>query len=80
MFSGQFIERKNPIFFVNLFQKLSEIGIVSSAIMIGDGPLLEKTISYVKENDLNIKTPGFIQQDQLPEILSAIIYFYFSIF
>ena len=68
MFSGQFIERKNPIFFVNLFQKLNEIGIVSSAIMIGDGPLLEKTISYVKENDLNIKTPGFIQQDQLPEI------------
>ena len=66
MFSGQFIQRKNPLFFLELFKILSEDNKNLKALMLGDGIMKNDLINYINKYSLNVHLPGYVQQDDLP--------------
>ena len=67
MFSGQLINRKNPLFFLEIFKKAKQRNLKLSGLIIGDGKLKNKILSDIKENNLQIEYCGFIQQRFLPK-------------
>lgn len=67
MFSGQFIDRKMPLFFAEVACKVCEKRKRCKVLLLGSGPLVDKTISLLEEGRVEVEYPGFIQQHQLPE-------------
>jgi len=68
LFCGQFIEGKNPIFFCKLAIRLKEKIPNINLLLIGDGPLKEKCISELKNNDVSFTDAGFVQHTSLPKL------------
>ena len=70
MFSGQFIDRKMPLFFVEVVRLVNESH-PCKVILIGSGELKDEIISRLNELQIEFDYPGFIQQDQLPSTYSS---------
>lgn len=66
MFSGQFIERKMPSFFCEVARLLKERRGTLRVLLIGDGPLRERTLNTLRDSGIDFDYPGFLSQDDLP--------------
>jgi glycosyltransferase involved in cell wall biosynthesis len=66
MFSGQFIERKMPFFFVEVAVKVKLKFDALKVLIIGSGPLENSFISKLKEEEIEFDYFGFIQPDDIP--------------
>lgn len=66
MFSGQFIERKMPFFFIKVaslvMKKIPNLKI----LILGDGHLKNDMMEQLKLNKIDYDYPGFITQEELP--------------
>jgi glycosyltransferase involved in cell wall biosynthesis len=70
MYSGQFILRKMPFFFIDVCLALNKIIKNFRVLLIGDGPLKLEILSKLNEYKINFEYPGFIQQTELPNFYS----------
>jgi len=70
IFSGQFIERKMPFFFIDVIKLANEL-ITIKVILIGSGKLKEKMLNRLSELNIEYSYPGFIQQEHLPFIYGS---------
>ena len=68
MFCGRFSEGKNPCFAIEVAERLSSLlGREVSLLMLGSGPLVERTQGRAKKaQTLSVKFPGFARQEDLP--------------
>lgn len=66
LFSGQFIERKCPLFVADVAKRVAEHRPVR-LLLLGDGPLREKTLQRLREDRVEFEWPGFVQQEKLPD-------------
>lgn len=67
MFSGQLIDRKMPLFFINVAKKIKKKLGKCSVLIIGSGDLKDTVINMLKINNIDYSYPGFIQQEDLPK-------------
>ena len=67
MFSGKLIQRKNPLFFLEIFKQAKQRNLNISGLIIGDGKLKNKILKEIKNNNLPVEYCGFIQQEFLPK-------------
>lgn len=67
MFSGQFIERKNPEFFVDVALALKDKIPNLKVLLVGSGPLSERICSLMKDGGIEYKYPGFISPHKIKE-------------
>jgi glycosyltransferase involved in cell wall biosynthesis len=71
IFSGQFILRKMPLFFVEVAAKLTiKLGSCRTLVM-GDGPQRELFIKGFQDNGVDFYYPGFIPQKNLPAFYAS---------
>jgi glycosyltransferase involved in cell wall biosynthesis len=70
MFSGQFIERKLPFFFIEVARIVQERMGNCKVLLIGGGPLEKRMIEKLGEYKIDYDYPGFIDQQKLPEYYS----------
>lgn len=77
MYCGQFIDRKNPMFFAKLTIQLSEIFPNIRILLVGDGPLKTDCVFHLRRNNINFCDAGFIQPNEIVELykLSKIFIF-----
>lgn len=66
LFSGQFIERKMPGFFVEVARLLHANRPGLRLLLLGDGPLRESTLASLREAGIDFEAPGFLGQEELP--------------
>jgi len=71
LFAGQFVDRKQPLFFCKVSHALQlklkrEIRI----LLLGTGPLLKETTEYLDKNKMKYLYTGFVQENDLPEYYS----------
>jgi len=71
MFCGQFIERKQPIFFCEIAKIVSESKPGLKVLLLGSGPLKEDCLKYLIENDIDFTDAGFVQPDDLPNYVNS---------
>lgn len=71
MFSGRFINIKQPLFFVNLANRLKKIHPNLKVLIIGNGIQKDEIIKQLKKNEIDYCYPGFIQQEQLPKYYAS---------
>ena len=67
MFSGQMIDRKLPFFFVDIALKIAKEKPDLKVLILGNGPLKDKFLSELMQNNIDFDYPGFVQQDELPQ-------------
>lgn len=77
MFSGQFIDRKMPLFFAEVAKKIKLKRGECSVLILGNGPLKRQFIQSLEADDIKIAYPGFVSQEQLPQYYSAAKLFLF---
>jgi glycosyltransferase involved in cell wall biosynthesis len=77
MFSGQFIPRKMPSFFLEIVEKLSHKNPNLSILLLGDGPLKEFIINKLTQLNVKFYYPGFVQPEDLPVFYSQTRIFLF---
>jgi glycosyltransferase involved in cell wall biosynthesis len=67
MFSGQFVERKNPFFFIEVARllKLKKPGL--KVLLLGDGPLKATILQALRDSEIAFDYPGYARQEDLPE-------------
>ena len=70
IFSGQFIDRKLPFFFVKVCQILNANLSNFKVLIIGDGPLKTKLFHEMSKNKIRFNYPGFIKQSSLGQYYS----------
>lgn len=70
MFSGQFIDGKLPLFFIDVIIELYRIGRNVKVLIIGDGPLKEKMITKLDDQKIDYFYAGHIDQSDLPNYYS----------
>lgn len=70
LWSGQFIERKLPFFFVEVL-KLVNTKIPCKVILIGSGPLKAFVTKSLTEANIDYTFPGFLQQNELPIVYAS---------
>jgi len=66
MFSGQFIDRKLPFFFINVAILLKKHYGQCKVLILGSGPLENQIHEQLKLNNIEYNCPGFIHQEELP--------------
>lgn len=66
MFSGQLIERKMPLFFVEIAKLVKERRGLCKVLVLGSGPLKEAMLEKLKEYGILYEYPGFVQPHNLP--------------
>ena len=66
MFCGQFIDRKNPLFFTEVAICLNKLKPGIKVLLVGSGFLKGKCISLLKENNVSFYDTGFVQAEKLP--------------
>jgi len=71
MFSGQFIDRKLPHFFVDVIAEMKKQKPDVSALLLGDGVLRAGVIGRLKSLGIRFKSPGFLRPDELPLAYSS---------
>lgn len=78
IFSGQFIDIKQPIFFLNIVEEIS-FKKKLNILIIGDGPLKEEIITKLnKITNITYNYPGFVSQEELPYYYSMSRIFLFT--
>jgi glycosyltransferase involved in cell wall biosynthesis len=65
LFCGQFNERKNPLFFVELAKYINDLKPGIRVLLIGNGPLKEKTIEKLNEYQIKYDDVGFVQPSEI---------------
>ena len=68
MFSGQFIERKMPLFFAGVAKLVKEQLGHCRVLLLGDGPLKIEIISQLENQDIDYDYMGFVDQERLPSL------------
>ena len=73
LFCGRFIELKNPIFVLEIFKKLIELGFDIDLIMVGEGEELSKCKEFVIDNSLHnkVRFTGYLPQEGLIDVFLA---------
>ncbi len=66
LFSGQFIDRKNCIFFSKICQRVVKKKGSLRALLIGGGPLKNEFVRSLEEDGIAYSYPGFVQPAELP--------------
>lgn len=66
MFSGQFIDRKMPLFFAEVAKVIRERRGFCKVLLLGSGSLVKKTMLMLKDDGVDAEYPGFVQQRELP--------------
>ncbi|MDQ3073957.1 MAG: glycosyltransferase family 4 protein, partial [Bacteroidota bacterium] len=70
MFSGQLVDRKMPLFFVEVANKIKESTGQCKVLILGKGELQEEILSLLKKSEIEFEFPGFIQPELLPQYYS----------
>jgi len=71
MFSGQFIDRKMPFFFLEVAKKLKGSKRDLKVLLIGSGPLQNGVLRELNQNKINYDFLGFVQPDDLPKYYAS---------
>ena len=66
MFCGQFIERKQPMFFCEIAKLALESKPNLKILLLGSGPLKTGCLKYLNENNVDFTDAGFVQPTDLP--------------
>ncbi|MGQ7945098.1 glycosyltransferase family 4 protein [Flavobacterium sp. WC2509] len=66
MFSGQFIDRKMPLFFVEIARIVKEQYGKCSVLILGNGILEREIVQLLESYSIEYSYPGFISQEDLP--------------
>lgn len=78
MFSGNLIDNKNPIFFIDIIKNLS-IMMKLNILIIGDGPLKKDILNKLNSlENVTFDYPGFVAQEELPYYYSNSKLFLFT--
>lgn len=77
MFSGQFIERKMPLFFVEVAQRIKAKRGKCSVLILGSGELKEKFLLKLDEYGIDTHYAGYVSQDELPHYYASAKIFLF---
>ena len=67
MYSGQFIPRKMPFFFLDIVRELNKKRENLRILILGDGPLKKEILHNLDEIGVDYHYPGFVQPVDLPE-------------
>ena len=67
MFSGQFIPRKMPFFFIEVAEKLKKTRGTIKVLLLGSGLLKEAVIEKLQAYNIDYDYPGFIENNKLPK-------------
>jgi glycosyltransferase involved in cell wall biosynthesis len=78
MFSGQFIERKMPDFFVDVVCEIKKRISTLKVLLLGDGPFKNRIIKRLEESDINFTYAGHVSQNKLPIFYSQAKIFLFT--
>ncbi|MEM4260501.1 MAG: glycosyltransferase family 4 protein, partial [Candidatus Woesearchaeota archaeon] len=70
VFSGQFIERKMPFFFIDVCKELNLRINDFSVLLLGDGPLLKPSLELLEKHKVKYYSAGFVQPIKIPIIMS----------
>lgn len=71
IFSGQLIDRKQPLFFVEVIKEISKSIKNIKVIILGVGPLLEKTQRKLNEYNINYEFKGFVSPENVKDFYSS---------
>lgn len=71
MFSGQFIERKLPLFFVEVVKEIKRYKKNLNVLLIGSGSLRDRVIMELNQSKINNRYHGFVQQKDLPKYYAS---------
>jgi len=71
LFCHQFNERKNPLFFAELARMVNDLKPGIQVLLIGNGPLKEKTIVKLKEYLISYHDAGFVQPSDIIKFYQA---------
>jgi len=66
MFSGQFTDRKLPLFFAEVAKKVSEKIPDLKVLILGNGPLKNVFFELLNQYNINYHYAGFVTQEELP--------------
>jgi glycosyltransferase involved in cell wall biosynthesis len=66
MFSGQFTNRKQPLFFADIAIAVAKQIPNLNLLILGEGPLKEKFMTKLDEENINYTYPGYASQEELP--------------
>nr|WP_255534778.1 glycosyltransferase family 4 protein [Pedobacter sp. SYSU D00535] len=77
MFSGQFIERKMPFFFVEVAKEVKRRRGKCKVLLLGDGELRVQVLRELEASGIDYFYPGFIDQKSLPSWYSKAKIFLF---
>ncbi len=78
MFSGQFIERKIPLFFADVAIQVSKSIKDLKVLILGDGTLKDELLIKLSHNNINYHYGGFISQESLPKYYAMAKLFLFT--
>jgi glycosyltransferase involved in cell wall biosynthesis len=70
MFSGQFTERKLPLFFAEIVEKVLKHRPNIKVLILGNGPLKEELFLKLDSAGIDYFYAGFVQQEELPKYYS----------
>lgn len=70
LFAGQIIQRKMPIFFVEVAKKIKTHIPELKVLIIGDGVQRNQMLNQLEEAGVMFEFKGFLDQDSLPEMYS----------
>jgi len=77
LFSGQFIERKMPLFVCEIVKELKKRGINVNVLLLGKGALVNDVISFLNNEKISYKYQGFVQPAELPYFITKAKLFLF---
>lgn len=78
MFSGQFTDRKMPLFFSEIAGKVSKEFPKLKVLVLGEGPLKEEFFSKLESLNIDFHYAGFVTQEELPSFYSRSKLFLFT--
>jgi glycosyltransferase involved in cell wall biosynthesis len=71
LFVGKFIPKKNPLRVLEALRMARTEDANVHALMVGDGPLLDKARSYAHDHDLPVTFTGFLNQTEIGRAYTA---------
>ncbi|MDT0677692.1 glycosyltransferase family 4 protein [Autumnicola musiva] len=77
MFAGQIVQRKMPLFFVEVAKQIKRLIPELKILIVGDGDQREEMLSELIKNKLDYTFAGFVDQDVLPSLYSKAKLFLF---
>jgi len=66
LFSGQFTERKNPLFFIKVATLLARQKKDLQVLLLGDGPLKDSMLKALQDAGISFDYGGYARQEELP--------------